>query len=90
LYLTSLEKGNRRAFRAVIQDMDAFADAGTPTCISWQQTVDVFERGDLPLDRLLLVTCDVGGVIAVEGLFSRGLDRQDSNEGEEDLCIGTG
>lgn len=34
LYPTDLKQGNQRAFRAVIQDMDALADAGTPTCIT--------------------------------------------------------
>jgi hypothetical protein len=66
LYPTSLEKGNKRAFRAVVQDMDALADAGTPTCISWQQTVDVFEREGLPLDQFVLVTDGGGEVVAVE------------------------
>jgi hypothetical protein len=76
LYPTSLEEDNKRAFRAIIQDMDALADAGTPTCISWQQTVDIFERGGLPLDRFVLVTDGGGEVVAVEAaalgvVFSR-------------------
>jgi hypothetical protein len=66
LYPTSLETGNRRAFRAVIQDVDALADAGTPTCISWQQAVDVFERGGLALDQFVFVMDDDGEVVAVE------------------------
>jgi hypothetical protein len=66
LYPTDLEEDNKRAFRAIVQDMDALADAGTPTCISWQQTVDVFERGGLPLDRFVFVMDDRGEVVAVE------------------------
>lgn len=68
LYPTELETGSKRAFRAVIQDKDALVDAGTPTCISWQQTVDLFQRGGLPLDEFVLETADGGGVVAVEAL----------------------
>lgn len=68
LYPTGLEDGNRRAFRAVVQDMDALSDAGTPTCISWQQTVDVFEREGLPLDEFVFVMEDGGEVAAVESM----------------------
>jgi len=68
LYPTDLETGSKRAFRAVVQDKDALVDAGTPTCISWQQTVDVFQRGDLPLDDFVLETGDGGEVVAVEAL----------------------
>lgn len=66
LYPTGLEEGSKRAFRAVVQDRDALADAGTPTCISWQQTVDTFQRGGLPLDEFVLEMGDGGEVIAVE------------------------
>jgi hypothetical protein len=66
LYPTDLENGNKRAFRAVVQDKDALVDASTPTCISWQQTVDVFERNRLPLDEFVLKTGDGGQVVAVE------------------------
>jgi hypothetical protein len=66
LYPTNLGEDNKRAFQAVIQDMNALSDAGAPTCISWQQTVDVFERGGLPLDRFVFVMDDRGVVVAVE------------------------
>jgi hypothetical protein len=66
LYPTDLQAGSKRAFRAVVQDKDALVDAGTPTCISWQQTVDAFHEGGLPLDEFLLETGDGGEVVAVE------------------------
>lgn len=66
LYPTDLETGSKRAFRAVVQDKDALADAGTPTCISWQQTVDVFQRDGLPLDEFVLELGDGGEVVTVE------------------------
>lgn len=52
LYPTGLEDRYKRAFRAVIQDMDALVDAGTPTCISWQ-TVDGLQKNGLPLDEFV-------------------------------------
>jgi hypothetical protein len=66
LYPTGLETGNKRAFRAVIRDKDALVDAGTPTCISWQQTVDVFHKGELPLDEFVLEMGDSGETVAAE------------------------
>lgn len=66
LYPTDLEAGSKRAFRAVVQDKDALVDAGTPTCISWQQTVDVFQREGLPLDEFVLKTGNGGEVVTVE------------------------
>lgn len=66
LYPTDLETGSKRAFRAVVQDKDALVDAGTPTCISWQQTVDVFQREGLPLDEFVLEMGDGGEVVTVE------------------------
>lgn len=68
LYPTDLEQGNKRAFRAVIQDMDAPADAGTPTCITWQQTVDVFRKVGLPLDEFVFEFGDNGIVKGVESM----------------------
>jgi hypothetical protein len=32
------ESGDRKTWKAVWQDDDAFADAGTPTCVSWMDT----------------------------------------------------
>lgn len=52
LYPTSLEGGDKRAFRAVIQDMNALVDAGTPTCVTWQ-TVDRPQRDGLRLDEFV-------------------------------------
>lgn len=66
LYPTDLEAGGKRAFRAVVQDKDALVDAGTPTCISWQQTVDVFQREGLPLDEFVLEMGDGGEFVTVE------------------------
>lgn len=66
LYPTGLETGRKRAFRAVFQDRDALVDAGTPTCISWQQTIDVFQRAGLPLDEFALEMGVGGEVVAVE------------------------
>jgi hypothetical protein len=66
LYPTDLESGSKRAFRAVVQDKDALVDAGTPTCISWQQTVDVFQTGGLPSDEFVLEMGGGGEVVAVE------------------------
>lgn len=68
LYPTGLETGRKRAFRAVVQDRDALVDAGTPTFISWQQTVDVFQRAGRPLDEFVLEMGDGGEVVAVETL----------------------
>jgi hypothetical protein len=66
LYPTGLESGNKRAFRAVVQDKNALVDAGTPTCISWQQTVDFFQRDGLPLDEFVLENGADGEAVAVE------------------------
>lgn len=66
LYPTDLKEGNQRAFRAVIQDMDALVDAGTPTCITWQQTVDFYQKGGLPLDEFVLEFGDDGVATAVK------------------------
>ena len=66
LYPTDLETGSKGAFRAVVQDKDALVDAGTPTCISWQQAADVFQRGGLPLYEFVLEMGEGGEVVAVE------------------------
>ena len=47
LFPTNLETSNTRAFRAVYQDMDAFQDAGTPTCVTW-----------MDLDKLVYEICE--------------------------------
>ncbi|KAK3676744.1 hypothetical protein LTR78_003521 [Recurvomyces mirabilis] len=69
LYPTNLvEQSNgvkRQAFRAVIQDMSEFVDAGTPTCVSWQ-TIDILRRGGLSLDRVVLEYDSNGTATAIE------------------------
>ncbi|KAL9618730.1 MAG: hypothetical protein Q9160_006609 [Pyrenula sp. 1 TL-2023] len=59
LYPTGLEAGlgsgrKKVAFRAVVEDKGASADAGTPTCISWQG-VGTRTRGGMELDRVEFV-----------------------------------
>ena len=66
LHPTDLEAGSKKAFRAVVQDKDALVDAGTPTCIGWQQTIDLLQREGLPLDGLVLETSDGGEFVTVE------------------------
>lgn len=55
------DKTKHRAFCAVTQDMSALADAGTPTCDSWQ-TVDVWEREGLPLDEFVFELREEDGI----------------------------
>ena len=66
LYSTDLEAGSKRAFRAMVQDKNALVDAGTPTYISWRQTVDVFQREGPPLDEFVSKMGDGGEVVTVE------------------------
>lgn len=49
LFPTNLATDTTRSFRAVYQDMNAFADAGTPTCVSWMN-VDQLMYGGKSLD----------------------------------------
>ncbi len=51
LYPMNLGDG-RTAFRAVFQDEGAFADSGTPTCISWMD-VDQLVYGGVALDLFI-------------------------------------
>lgn len=60
------------AFRAVVEDMGASADAGTPTCISWQG-VGARTRGNVVLDRVEFVIDRKGSALSV-GLPAFGLD----------------
>jgi hypothetical protein len=46
LYPTNLQGGRRLSFRAIWQDNDAFADAGTPTCVSWMDIEDLVYGGE--------------------------------------------
>jgi CubicO group peptidase (beta-lactamase class C family) len=56
LYPTGFEeetaKGSRMGFRAIIQDMDAFADAGTPTCDSWR-SIDELQLNSVGIDQFV-------------------------------------
>jgi hypothetical protein len=45
-------KGLRMRFRAIIQDIDAFADAGTPTCDSWR-SVDELQLSSVGIDQFV-------------------------------------
>ena len=70
LYPTNLQQalsggGTKQVFQAVIQDKSALADAGTPTCISWQ-TVGELELDGQPLDRFVIKFDESGVAVAVE------------------------
>lgn len=57
----------------MVQDKSALADAGTPTCISWQ-TVGSLERGGSALDQFVLEVDDGSGkarVVESEALGKR-------------------
>jgi hypothetical protein len=41
LYPTNLQGGRKLSFRAIRQDGDALADAGTPTCVIWMDIEDL-------------------------------------------------
>lgn len=65
LSTTTTSGGSTLAFRAVYQDENEFADAGTPTCVSWRD-VDKYKYGGAALD-LFIFELDVSGkVIGVE------------------------
>jgi hypothetical protein len=38
--------GGKLSFRAIWQDSDALADAGTPTCVSWMNIEDLVYGGE--------------------------------------------
>ncbi|KAK2755034.1 hypothetical protein FQN54_006562 [Arachnomyces sp. PD_36] len=50
--ITESESGSKRAFRAVFQNKDAFADSGTPTCITWM-FVDEILNDSMAMDRFV-------------------------------------
>lgn len=50
----------------LLNDYIVANDAGTPNCISWQQTVDVSRREELPLNEFLLEMGDGGENVGVE------------------------
>ncbi|KAH8803666.1 alkaline D-peptidase [Xylogone sp. PMI_703] len=70
LFPTNLESktpaGGRIAFRAVFQDENAFADAGTATCISWM-SVDELVYGGIALDEFIFELDASGKAVMVEG-----------------------
>lgn len=67
LYPTNLQdisgsqNTTRLAWRAVLQDMDAPVDAGTPTCITWEGGVDQFVYNGVSLD-LFVFELDAQGM----------------------------
>ena len=69
LYPTNLRStsglSTRVAFRAVFQDDTAFADNGTPTCITWMG-VDNVTYGSVALDQVVFGLNDEGTAMSVE------------------------
>lgn len=64
LYPTGLEEpqaggGKSQAFEGTIQDKSALADAGTPTCITWQ-FVGLFELNGVAVDRFIVSFSESG------------------------------
>lgn len=70
LYPTNLVNdapyGGKRAFRAVLQDKAAPADAGTPTCITWMAGVDKFVFNGFSLDEFVFEIDQEGTATGVE------------------------
>ena len=60
--------GSRMAFRAVFQNVDAPADAGTPTCVTWMAGVDSLVYNDLALDEFVFDIDKDGRAASVEVL----------------------
>ena len=71
LYPTNLQTAagddghSRVAFRAVFQDEDALVDAGTPTCVSWQD-VDTLTSGTRALDLVVFTVDEDGRAVSLE------------------------
>ncbi|KAE8332532.1 beta-lactamase/transpeptidase-like protein [Aspergillus sergii] len=57
--------GSRVAFRAVLQDKNDPADAGTPTCVSWMD-VDKFKYRGRALDSFVFEVDAAGKAVGVE------------------------
>lgn len=57
--------GSTMAFRAVYQDENEFADAGTSTCVSWKD-VDKYKYGGAALDLFVFELDASGEVVGVE------------------------
>lgn len=66
-HLSSTTKpgGSTLAFRAVYQDENEFADAGTPTCVSWKD-VDKYKYGGAALDLFIFELDASGKVLGIE------------------------
>jgi hypothetical protein len=62
---TTNSGGSTLAFRAVYQDENEFADAETPTCVSWRD-VDKYKYGGAALDLFVFELDASGEVMAVE------------------------
>lgn len=56
----------RLAWRAVLQDIDAPVDAGTPTCITWEDSVDLFVYNGVSLDSFVFEVDTQGSATTVE------------------------
>jgi hypothetical protein len=61
----SADGSSKYAWRAIMQDQDAFADAGTPTCVSWM-AVDIPRYGGEALDRFVFGVDKDGAAKEVE------------------------
>ncbi|EED15033.1 alkaline D-peptidase, putative [Talaromyces stipitatus ATCC 10500] len=62
---TTQPGGSRQVFRAVYQDKKEFADAGTPTCVSWRD-VDKFRYGGAAVDLFVFDLDAEGKIVGVE------------------------
>lgn len=56
---------SKQAFRAVLQDKTALADAGTPTCVSWMD-VDKLQFGERGLDEFIFTVDSADKALSVE------------------------
>lgn len=70
LYPTDMNEktatGERVGFRAIIQDVTALADAGTPTCDTWR-SVDMLQLGGVGIDQFTF-EIDEDGEVYVEAV----------------------
>lgn len=69
LYPTNIRDGTGNgtdlAFRAVLQDVAAPADAGTPTCVTWSSGVDALVYNGVALDEFVFGLDAKGGAVTV-------------------------
>lgn len=70
LYPTNLQEdsgsGKKLAFRAVAQDTAAPVDAGTPTCVTWETSIDVLVYNGIALDEFVFQLDAEGGATVVD------------------------